>query len=137
MPYLFIGIHNYKFSKYSTCRKDGYLYNVFPFEDIPVIYDIYEENENNSNNEKKIRLEGRVAPEFDRFDYIDKLKDEFRDNLPVKGTSLNFSLNIVGSHIYNYDDTLNELQFYAEVIITNLLKYSSKYDILSRDDEND
>ncbi|MDR3258832.1 MAG: hypothetical protein LBT51_04365 [Fusobacteriaceae bacterium] len=137
IPYLFIGIHNFKFSKYSSCRKEGYLYNVFPFEDIPVIYEINEENENNSNNEKKIRLVGKVDPCFDRFAYIDKLKDEYRDNLPSLNNSANLSMAIDGSHIYNNDNTLNEMYYHAKVEISSLLKYSSKYEILSRDDEND
>lgn len=125
LPHLFLGIYNRKIDESSPINADRMLWNVFPMEKIPVKYDIY--GEETEENKKIVNVRGRHDSNFDRFSYINKV----REALPDIGKCLNddFQLQNAGRIIYSSDDILESFKFAYVISISKKIKYTLIYSL--------
>lgn len=132
IPYLYTGFHNKEISDRDQYRVNGMIYNVFPMSDIPVVYTL--SSEEMENGDKKILISGKEDPNFDRYNYMDEVKD--RLNRELEKLNRSFSMTIESYYIFSSDATLKEMKLVTKIMITQLLDYRCKYFMSEKNVEN-
>ncbi|BBA51346.1 hypothetical protein FV113G1_16960 [Fusobacterium varium] len=130
IPYIFLGIYNQEIKKSSPLRLEKSLYNLFPLDNIPVQYEIYDDS---SKEEKQIKFLIKESSKFNRQEYIKKVLSYISENQKIGS----FDLNGSGMYVFDENDLLKKMEKTINIEIKNLLTYRCNYQIEEIEKDND
>ena len=130
VPYLFTGFYNKNLERNEQHKIESMVYNIFPLDDIPVVYIL--DGEETENGDKKINFVGKESHKFDRFQFMDRIENRVTRKLdPV---TRNFNMRLDGHYLFHRDNTLKEMSLEIKISITQLFYYRCKYVVTERED---
>ncbi|WP_278538964.1 hypothetical protein [Fusobacterium varium] len=124
VPFLFLGVYNQNITKSTPVRKESILYNVFPLENIPIQYEIYDDS---SFEEKKIRFIVKETSFFDRSEYIKRVIERCAADEKIRIGSFDFKCD--GYYIFDGNNIINKFELKLKIEIKNLITYACNYSI--------
>ncbi|MDY4004788.1 MAG: hypothetical protein SOY68_02645, partial [Fusobacterium varium] len=110
--------------KSTPVRKESILYNVFPLENIPIQYEIYDDS---SFEEKKIRFIVKETSFFDRSEYIKRVIERCAADEKIRIGSFDFKCD--GYYIFDGNNIINKFELKLKIEIKNLITYACNYSI--------
>ena len=147
IPYLFTGFHNAEIGTNRDYTAYGVIYNVFPLEDIPVVYklnsevvdtkDSWDRKREDEEGNKKLLIKGKQNPKYDGFKYSSKVKERLADGEAdkLKQRMGTLDVEVDGYYIFGADETLKEMELTVKIGITNLLNYACRYTVSERKED--
>lgn len=122
LPHLFLGVHNRNLDNNSKIKIERRLYDVFPLEIIPIVYEVCGEEDDDL---KIVTFTGKERNSFDRFKYVKKVRSMFPDISKRLNDDVN--VKIIGKTYYDLDNLVNTFEMKVEINISRVFNYILEY----------